>query len=101
MELEFFSALKTFSVSFLRICRAVIAVSVMLVLASGIKKTGSPSFLATAKSSGYFYVINDLCAIQHRCNFKNKSKYINELQNLTFFFFFKMTVSNVASPFFF
>lgn len=84
MELEGFSALKTFSIPCLRICRAVIAGGVTPVLASGTKHTRSP-YLTTGKSNGYFYVRDELCAIPHRCNFKNKSKQISELQNIIFF----------------
>lgn len=58
MELGFFSGLKTFFVPCLRICRAVIAVHEMPVLASGTKKTGSPRFLTTEKSNSYFYIKN-------------------------------------------
>lgn len=87
MELEFFSALKTFSVSFLRICRTVIAVSVMLVLASGTKNTGSPSFLATAKSSGYFYVINDLIYVLFNIDATSKIT-LNILMNCKISLFF-------------
>lgn len=67
------------------------------------KKYWVPKFSSHSKKQWLFLCDKwfNLCAIQHRCNFKNNSKYINELQNLTFFSFFKMTVSSVASPFFF
>lgn len=101
MELGFFPALKTFFIPYLRICGAVIVVDEMPVLASGTKKTGSPSFLTTGKSNGYFYVKNNLIFVLFNIDATSKIN-LNKLTNckISLFFPLKITVFNVASPFY-
>lgn len=101
MELWVFSALEAFFVLCLRTCRAVIAVDEMPVSASGTKKTGSPSFLAMGKSNGYFYVKNNLIFVLSSVDATSKL-HLNKLMHckISHFFPFKITVFNVASPFY-
>jgi len=99
MELEVFSALKTFSIPCLRICRAVTAVGVMPVLASETKKTVSPSFPTTGKSNVYFYVRNYLICVLFNTDATSKTN-INKLMNCKISLFSKTTGFNASSPFY-